>query len=126
MTITWWVNGNGPGSHLVKFIFFSGQTEDRISYTIPDDQCITPNRTVRIGFYMAFQDLPGETVYGYDLDTEVHTIRVAGNDETNGKTVDEGGKCLAVDEGATEDIPLNYAPSFSSTQGHRTLRRRKH
>ena len=114
-------HGNVTGARLVKFVFFSGQTEDRVGHTVTDDQCITPGRTVRIGLYTAFQDLPGETVYGYDIDTTQYTIRIAGNDETNGKTVDEGGKCPAVDDGATEEVFINSAPYLGTQSIERSI-----
>ncbi len=107
----------GEVDQQVKFVFYGGQTEDRVSVNVEDDECITPRRTLRININTAFLDRPGhpdETKYGYDIDTTEHTVRIAGNDETNGEVVDNGGECLPVDDGVTEDIPLNSAPAFGN------------
>ena len=69
-----------------------------------------------VWIHRAYEDrdeYPDETKYGYHIDSTEHTVRVIGDDETNGTLVDDGGKCLPVEEGATEEIVANYAPSFS-------------
>ena len=38
----------GTADELVKFVFFANQTEKRETVRIADDQCITPERTLRI------------------------------------------------------------------------------
>ena len=83
---------------------------------------ITPDRTIRVRIYRAYQDWdedgngkidPDETEYGYDIDTEEFTLTIIGNDETNGALVDDGGKCAPVENGATEEGNYNRAPLFT-------------
>ena len=95
------------------FVFRGSETEKRLSLRIKDDQCITPGRTMRVSINSHYR----LDTYGYTIDTTEHTVRIAGNDETNGTLVDDGGKCAAVDDGVTEDIFTNQAPRF----GTRTL-----
>ena len=109
--------GNPHSDFWRKFVIIGGETEERLSIGIEDDKCITPDRTIRIRINPIFRS----EKYGYTIDATEHTVRVAGNDEENGKTVDDGGKCLAVDEGATEDIPRNYAPRFGTRPLERSV-----
>ena len=99
-----------PTDQLVKFVFRGGQTEDRLTVSVEDDSCITPDRTIRIMINTAFDN---SNTYGYTIDETVHTVPVHGDDDENGTLVENGGECLPVDEGATEEIIANRAPSFS-------------
>ena len=101
-------NGFIPSDQLFAFKFRTGETEKRLNPSIANDACITPGRTIRIAINTSFRS----DTYGYTIDTTEHSVRIAGDDETNGQVVDDGGKCLPVDGGATEDIPLNSAPAF--------------
>ncbi len=108
----------------IKFVFYGSNTEVRLSnHNIADDECITPGREIRVGINTSFEDRPGENIYGYIVDHTIHTVRIAGNDTTNGPiyddkgtddTSDDTGKCLAVDESATEDVFVNQAPRFGN------------
>ena len=112
-------SGNADG--LVKFVFGEGgrdgvPQEDgsilkRWTVSISNDNCITPDRTIRIAVNTVFDDAD---TYGYLIDGTVHTVPIAGNDEENGVLVADGGDCLPVDDGVTEDITVNHAPAFSS------------
>ena len=85
-------NGN-LADELIAFIFFGGREAARLSIFI-DDECITPNRTIRVRLNSAF--VGGD--YGYTIDGNNNeiSVRVKGNDETN------GGGCPSIEEGATE------------------------
>lgn len=110
--------GPNVSDRSVKFIFQSGETEKRLGFGIPDDECITPDRTIRIRVNWMFDD---SDIYGYTIENTEHTVPIAGNDEENGITVDDGGQCPAVDEGATEDIPVNHAPAFGTNPIERSV-----
>ena len=108
--------GHIPSDSGIKFVFRGNQVEDRLSVRIVEDECITPNRQIVVWIHRVYEDrdeYPDETKYGYHIDRTEHTVRVIGDDETNGTLVDDEGKCLPVEEGATEEIVANYAPSFS-------------
>ena len=92
------------------FVFRGSETEKRLNLRITDDQCITPGRTMRVTINSHYRP----DTYGYTIDTTEHTVRIAGNDETNGTLVDDDGKCAAVNDGVTEDIFTNAAPRFGS------------
>ena len=84
-----------------------------------DDSCITPGRrNTESAINTAFDDTD---IYGYTIDSSERTVRIHGNDEENGTLVDDGGKCLPVDDGATEDIPLNSAPTFGTRPETRSV-----
>ena len=110
-------NGASISDHMIAFVFKRGKTEDRLRVPVDDDKCITPGRMIRITMNPQFP--PDD--YGYNVDTTDHWVRIAGDDETNGELFDDKdndnpnddtGKCLPIDDGATEDIPLNSAPAF--------------
>ena len=110
---------SGTADELVKFVFGEGSRdgvpqEDRSilkrwTVSISNDNCITPDRTIRMAVNTVFDDTD---TYGYLIDETEHTVRISGNDTTNGTLVDNGGDCLPVDDGATEDVTVNSAPSF--------------
>ena len=102
-------DSTGDSDHWIKFVFRGGETENRLSVDVANDECITPDRTIRIAVNSAFDD--AET-YGHLVDPTQHTVRVSGDDETNGTLVADGGECLHVDPGATEDVFTNQAPTF--------------
>ena len=115
-------DGNsGNADSLVKFVFGEGSRDGvpqedgsilkRWTVSISNDNCITPDRTIRIAVNTVFDDAD---TYGYLIDGTVHTVPIAGNDEENGVLVADGGDCLPVDDGVTEDITVNRAPAFSS------------
>ena len=99
------------------FVFRGSETEKRLHLRIKDDQCITPGRTMRVSINSHYRS----DTYGYIIDTKEHTVRIAGNDETNGTLVDDDGKCAAVDDGVTEDIFTNAAPRFGSQPESRSV-----
>ncbi len=110
-------SGNADG--LVKFVFGEGGRDGvpqgdgsilkRWTVSISNDNCITPDRTIRIAVNTAFDD---SDTYGYLIDETEHTVPIAGNDEENGVLVADGGNCLPVAEGETEDVFINRAPTF--------------
>ena len=113
-------DGNsGTADGLVKFVFGEGgrdgvPQEDgsilkRWTVSISNDNCITPDRTIRIAVNTVFDD---SDTYGYLIDETEHTVPIAGNDEENGVLVADGGNCLPVAEGETEDVFINRAPTF--------------
>ncbi len=74
----------------VAFVFRGAEVEKRLTVRVKEDECITPNRTIRIGIYTPYQDRdedgsgtiePDETVHGYDIDTTTFTLPVIGNDD---------------------------------------------
>ncbi len=104
---------------MVKFVFRGTETEKRVQVSIPDDECVTPGRTIRIAVNGHFR----ADEYGYtieptdqhnhdDYDAGKHTIRINGNDMTNGTLVADGGTCAPVEDGATEEADINRAPLF--------------
>ena len=63
---------HNPSDNYVKFVFRGSQEEDRVTVSIADDECITPDREVEIWIATEYQDrdeFPDETKYGYDIDT---------------------------------------------------------
>ena len=76
--------GRNPPDIDWKFVFRGSQVEDRITVSIADDECITPDRQLEIWINTAYQDrdaYPDEAKYGYDIDTTHHFVRVIGNDD---------------------------------------------
>ena len=76
----------------VAFVFRGAEVEKRLTVPVKDDECITPNRTIKIGIYTPYQDIdedgngtldPHEIKYGYDIDTTTFTLPVIGNDDDN-------------------------------------------
>ena len=74
----------------VAFVFRGAEVEKRLTVRVKEDECITPNRTIRIGIYTPYQDRdedgsgtiePDETVHGYDIGTTTFTLPVIGNDD---------------------------------------------
>ena len=120
-----------PSDDATKFIFYGRQVEDRVNIFIEDDECITPNRRIKIWIDTAYQDRdehPDETKYGYDIDTTVHTVGVIGNDDDdetaslwptfdpethNSKSI---MTCPSVETGATEGGDYNRAPTFDDSE----------
>ena len=100
--------GEKASNEMVAFVFRNGETEKRLTTKIKDDQCITPNREIRVAINWSFRSDP----YGYTIDSTQHTVRVSGDDTENGMLVADGGKCLPVDDGVTEEIIENRAPAF--------------
>ena len=74
-------NGRVPSNRLVKFVFRNNKVEERLSVTIADDECITPDREIRIAINTSFDNTDD---YGYTIDTSEYTRRISGDDETNG------------------------------------------
>ena len=107
-------NGFIPSNEWIKFVFRNGEVEKRLTYNIADDECITPERAIRIVVNTAF--IPED--YGYTIDTSESQVIVNGNDEENGEYIDSNdhskGECGDVEEGATEEFIGNHAPQFSS------------
>ena len=101
----------GDSDQWVKFVFRGGETEKRLTFKAKPDDCITPDRTIRVAVNTVFDELDD---YGYIIDETEHTVHVSGDDTTNGELFENGGKCLPVDDGATEEIIQNRAPEFSS------------
>ena len=119
--------GRNPYDNYIKFVFRGSQVEDRISVSIPDDECITPDRQLQIWIATEYQDRdakPDETKYGYDIDTTDHFVRVIGNDDDddpadlwetfNSEQHDSGSKktCAPVESGAKEESNYNRSPLF--------------
>ena len=75
-------NGFIPSDQLFAFKFRTDEMEKRLNPSIANDACITPGRTIRIAINTSFRS----DTYGYTIDTEEHTVRIAGNDETNGES----------------------------------------
>ena len=71
------------------FVFRRSETEKRMTLRIAEDGCITPGRTMRISINSHYRS----DTYGYNIDTTEHTVRIAGDDTTNGDTVDNEGEC---------------------------------
>ena len=110
-------NGFIPSDQLFAFKFRTGEREKRLNPSIANDACITPGRTIRIAINTSFRS----DTYGYTIDTTEHSVRIAGDDETNGQVVDDGGKCLPVDDDAMEDGFINQAPTFRSNPETRSI-----
>ena len=79
-----------PNDGQSAFVFRNAEVEKRVSIRVPDDECITPGRTIRVRIYRPYQDFdednngqidPDETKYGYDIDTKEFTIPVIGDDD---------------------------------------------
>ena len=106
-------NGRVPSNRLVKFVFRNNKVEERLSVTIADDECITPDREIRIAINTSFDNTDD---YGYTIDTSEYTRRISGDDETNGQYIDSDdhskGECGEVEEGTTEEFISNHAPLF--------------
>ena len=106
----------GDVDNLTAFVFRGGETEQRKTVEIADDQCITPDREIRIAINWAFDnsDDYGYTIASDSGEESQRTVRVHGNDETNGGVfgVDQGGKCKAINDGEDEDVIENRAPTF--------------
>ena len=108
-------DGARTSDELIKFVFRGIEVEKRLTVRIAEDECITPERTVRIAINWAFRS---ET-YGYTIyDTQV-TVPVNGNDKSDDTDLWDDydsetgqGKCKPVGEGATEEFIYNHAPLF--------------
>ena len=106
-------NGFIPSNELVKFVFRGTEVEKRLSVSVHDDECITPERTIRVAINQAFDS---ET-YGYTINPKDNPeggvlVPIDGNDTVNGTLVDEGGDCAPVEDDATEEFIYNHAPQF--------------
>ena len=113
---------------LHKFVFQGDEVEKRIGYTIRDDECVTPGRTVKIAINWVFRpDNYGYTIEGLREDDNSdsrtylsYTIPVNGDDAEGDEDLwadydseTKQGKCLPTDSGATEELGYNRAPQFS-------------
>ena len=76
------------GQH--AFVFRNAEVEKRLTFTVQDGECITPNRTVKVAIYTPYQDLDSdgngtidddETIYGYNIDLTSFTVNVIGDDD---------------------------------------------
>ena len=108
-------DGARTSDELIKFVFRGSEVEKRLTVRIAEDECITPERTVRIAINWAFRSDP----YGYTIDDTQVTVPVNGNDESDDTDLWDDydsetgqGKCKPVDEGATEEFIYNHAPLF--------------
>ena len=108
-------DGATTSDELVKFVFRGSEVEKRLTVRIADDECITPERTVRIAINWAFRS----DTYGYTIDSTEYMVPVNGNDESDDTDLWDDydsetgqGKCKPVDEGATEEFIYNHAPLF--------------
>ena len=110
-------NGFIPPNELVKFVFRGTEVEKRLNVRIADDECITPERTVRIAINWAFRS----DTYGYTINPKDNPednpaggvfVPIDGNDTVNGTLVDEGGDCAPIEVGDTEEFIYNHAPQF--------------
>ena len=106
----------GDVDNLTAFVFRGGETQQRKTVDIADDQCITPDREIRVAINWAFDNSDD---YGYTIASDSgkesrRTVRVHGNDVTNGGVfgVDPGGKCKAINDGDDEEVIANRAPAF--------------
>ena len=106
----------GDVDNLTAFVFRGGETQQRKTVDIADDQCITPDREIRVAINWAFDNSDD---YGYTIASDSgkesqRTVRVHGNDVTNGGVfgVDLGGKCKAINDGDDEEVIANRAPAF--------------
>ena len=106
----------GDVDNLTAFVFRGGETEQRKTVAIANDQCITPDREIRVAINWAFDNSDD---YGYTIASDSgkesqRTVRVHGNDVTNGGVfgVDPGGKCKAINDGDDEEVIANRAPAF--------------
>ena len=106
-----------PSNELFKFVFRGTEVEKRLSVSVYDDECITPERTIRVAINPSFDS---ET-YGYTINPKDNSkdnpeggvlVPVDGNDTVNGTVVDEGGDCAPVEDDATEEFIYNHAPQF--------------
>ena len=93
--------------HKIKFVFRGSQTEDRLTVPVLNDQCITPERKLRIKINTAFDDVDD---YGYIINEKEFTVPVNGNDTTN-----DGANCDPGNDGKTEEAHYNKAPTFDDT-----------
>ena len=103
-------NGNPQSEDWIKFVFRGSEVEKRITVGIVDDKCITPGRELRFEVNEVFLDKPGETEYGYTINTREFTVPVNGDDTTNGTD------CASVPDGTTEEADYNKAPTFDDSQ----------
>ena len=108
-------DGARTSDELIKFVFRGIEVEKRLTVRIADDECITPERTVRIAINWAFRS----DTYGYTIDDTQVTVPVNGNDESDDTDLWDDydsetgqGKCKPVDDGATEEFIYNHAPLF--------------
>ena len=119
-------NGFIPSNELFKFVFRGTEVEKRLSVSVYDDECITPERTIRVAINQAFDS---ET-YGYTIDPKDNPkdnpeggvlVPIDGNDTVNGTVVDEGGNCAPVEDDATEEFIGNHAPLFTDVTPTRSV-----
>ena len=119
-------NGFIPSNELVKFVFRGTEVEKRLSVSVHDDECITPERTIRVAINQAFDS---ET-YGYTINPKDNPkdnpeggvlVPIDGNDTVNGTVVDEGGDCAPVEDDATEEFIGNHAPLFTDVTPTRSV-----
>ena len=119
-------NGFIPSNELVKFVFRGTEVEKRLSVSVHDDECITPERTIRVAINQAFDS---ET-YGYTINPKDNPkdnpeggvlVPIDGNDTVNGTLVDEGGDCAPVEDDATEEFIGNHAPLFTDVTPTRSV-----
>ena len=108
-------DGARTSDELIKFVFRGIEVEKRLTVRIAEDECITPERTVRIAINWAFRS----DTYGYTIDDTQVTVPVNGNDESDDTDLWDDydsetgqGKCKPVDDGATEEFIYNHAPLF--------------
>ena len=115
-----------PSNELFKFVFRGTEVEKRLSVSVYDDECITPERTIRVAINQAFDS---ET-YGYTINPKDNhkdnpeggvLVPVDGNDTVNGTVVDEGGDCAPVEDDATEEFIGNHAPLFTGVTPTRSV-----
>ena len=96
--------GENASNEMVAFVFRNGETEKRLTASVADDNCITPNREIRVAINWSFRSDP----YGYTIDSTQHTVRVSGNDDDNQNldpVYDPGTKTgICLDAG--DDAPL--------------------
>ena len=117
--------GHNPSDNYIKFVFRGSQVEDRITVSIVDDQCITPDRQLEIWIATEYQDrdeYPDETKYGYDIDTTSHFVRVIGNDDDGATFFDPEAHhnnseetCASVPDGSKESGDYNRMPLFGDS-----------
>ena len=114
-------NGLIPSNERVKFVFRGTEVEKRLSVSVYDDECITPERTIRVAINQAFDS---ET-YGYTINPKENpeggVVPIDDNDTVNGTLVADGGECESVDEGATEEFIYNHAPLFTDVTPTRSV-----
>ena len=64
---------------LIAFVFRVGDVDKELSHIVPNDDCKTSSRTVRIEINPSFW----KEVYGYTINSRTLTVRVSGKDDSN-------------------------------------------